>query len=34
MELIGKLWESWEQDALILDRAQGLYADPDKVHYV
>ena len=34
MELMGKLWESWESDALILDRAQGLYADPDKVHYV
>ena len=34
MELMGKLWESWEPDALILDRAQGLYADPDKVHYV
>jgi FMN-dependent oxidoreductase (nitrilotriacetate monooxygenase family) len=34
MELMGKLWESWEPDALILDRARGLYADPDKVHYV
>src|SRR6516165_5609277 len=34
MELIGKLWDSWEPDALILDRQQGIYADPDKVHYV
>ena len=34
MELIGKLWDSWEPDALILDRHQGIYADPDKVHYV
>jgi FMN-dependent oxidoreductase (nitrilotriacetate monooxygenase family) len=34
MELIGKLWDSWEPDALILDRQQGVYADPDKVHYV
>jgi len=34
MELIGKLWDSWEPDALILDRAKGIYADPDKVHYV
>ena len=34
MELMGKLWESWAPDALILDRARGLYADPDKVHYV
>jgi len=34
LELIGKLWDSWEPDALILDRASGVYADPDKVHYV
>jgi FMN-dependent oxidoreductase (nitrilotriacetate monooxygenase family) len=34
MELIFKLWDSWEPDALILDRQNGLYADPDKVHYV
>jgi FMN-dependent oxidoreductase (nitrilotriacetate monooxygenase family) len=34
MELTAKLWDSWEPDALILDRANGIYADPDKVHYV
>jgi FMN-dependent oxidoreductase (nitrilotriacetate monooxygenase family) len=34
MELIHKLWDSWERDALILDRAAGIYADADKVHYV
>lgn len=34
MELAFKLWDSWDEDALILDRAAGLYADPDKVHYV
>jgi FMN-dependent oxidoreductase (nitrilotriacetate monooxygenase family) len=34
MELTGKLWDSWERDALILDRANGVYADPQKVHYV
>src|SRR4029077_1635086 len=34
LELISKLWDSWEPDALILDRASGMYADPDKVHYV
>lgn len=34
MELTFKLWDSWDPDALILDRAQGVYADPDKVHYV
>ncbi|ORI24396.1 LLM class flavin-dependent oxidoreductase [Rhodococcus sp. 1168] len=25
------LWDSWEQDALVLDR-EGMYADPSKVH--
>jgi FMN-dependent oxidoreductase (nitrilotriacetate monooxygenase family) len=29
-----KLWESWDKDALVLDRAAGIYADPSKVHYV
>jgi len=28
------LWDSWERDALILDRVAGIYADADKVHYV
>ena len=34
MELIFKLWDSWEEGALKLDRANGVYADPAKVHYV
>ena len=34
MEVTFKLWDSWEPDALVLDRARGLYADPAKVHYV
>lgn len=34
MELIFKLWGSWEEGALQLDQARGLYADPNKVHYV
>ena len=34
MELTFKLWDSWDPDALILDRVRGIYADPDKVHYV
>lgn len=34
MEVAFKLWDSWEPDALILDRARGIYADPDKVHYL
>jgi FMN-dependent oxidoreductase (nitrilotriacetate monooxygenase family) len=34
MELTFKLWDSWEPDALLADRATGRYADPDKVHYI
>jgi FMN-dependent oxidoreductase (nitrilotriacetate monooxygenase family) len=26
------LWDTWEDDALVLDRAAGLFADPAKVH--
>jgi FMN-dependent oxidoreductase (nitrilotriacetate monooxygenase family) len=34
MEVAFKLWNSWEPDALVLDKARGVYADPEKVHYV
>ena len=34
LELCYRLWESWEPDALLLDRVSGLFADPDKVHEV
>ncbi len=34
MEVAFKLWDSWEPDALVLDREEGIYADPDKVHYL
>ena len=34
MELAFRLWDSWDEDALVLDRATGIYADPAKVHYV
>jgi FMN-dependent oxidoreductase (nitrilotriacetate monooxygenase family) len=27
-----RLWDSWEHDALVLDRASGIYADPTKIH--
>jgi len=26
------LWDSWEPDALVLDREQGIYADPARIH--
>jgi FMN-dependent oxidoreductase (nitrilotriacetate monooxygenase family) len=34
VEACHALWESWEDGALILDRKNGVYADPSKVHYV
>ncbi|MBN8919302.1 MAG: NtaA/DmoA family FMN-dependent monooxygenase [Rhizobiales bacterium] len=34
MDVTFKLWDSWEPDALLLDRESGNYADPGKVHYV
>jgi FMN-dependent oxidoreductase (nitrilotriacetate monooxygenase family) len=33
VEAVCKLWESWDADALVLDKQRGVYADPDKVHY-
>lgn len=32
MEATTGLWETWEDDALVLDRAGGVFADPAKVH--
>jgi long-chain alkane monooxygenase len=35
MEVCYKLWEgSWEDDAVVMDREQGIYADPAKVHRI
>jgi FMN-dependent oxidoreductase (nitrilotriacetate monooxygenase family) len=35
MEVVYKLWEgSWENDAVLRDRARSLFADPTKVHPV
>ena len=35
MELVYKLWEgSWEDDAVLRDRARGIFADPSKVHRI
>jgi FMN-dependent oxidoreductase (nitrilotriacetate monooxygenase family) len=28
------LWNTWELDAMRFDKANGIFADPDKVHYV
>jgi len=32
LEVVTGLWSSWEDDALIVDKASGRFADPDKVH--
>jgi FMN-dependent oxidoreductase (nitrilotriacetate monooxygenase family) len=32
LEATTGLWDTWEDDALVLDRARGYFADPDKVH--
>jgi FMN-dependent oxidoreductase (nitrilotriacetate monooxygenase family) len=34
MDLCHKLWSSWEPDAIVADKASGIYADPAKVHEV
>ncbi|MBY8859185.1 LLM class flavin-dependent oxidoreductase [Nocardia sp. CA2R105] len=34
LEVAGKLWDSWDEDALVLDAAQPLFADPAKVHEI
>ena len=35
MEVVYKLWEgSWQDDAVLRDRANGIFADPAKVHRV
>jgi long-chain alkane monooxygenase len=32
MEVCRKLWDSWEPDAVVMDREAGIFADPAKVH--
>ena len=34
VEAVLALWDSWEDDAIVLDRAAGRYADPDKIHRI
>jgi FMN-dependent oxidoreductase (nitrilotriacetate monooxygenase family) len=28
------LWNTWEADALVIDKKSGVFADPEKIHYV
>ena len=32
LEATTGLWDTWDDDALVLDRATAVFADPDKVH--
>jgi long-chain alkane monooxygenase len=34
LQLCYQLWDSWEPDAIVYDRENGVFADPDKVHEV
>jgi len=34
LEVAYKLWNSWQEDAIVRDRASGLFADPSKVHEI
>ena len=34
VEVSRKLWDSWEDDAIITDRARGYYLDPAKLHHI
>ncbi|MFI6165859.1 LLM class flavin-dependent oxidoreductase [Nocardia sp. NPDC051052] len=32
VDAVVALWDSWEDDAILLDQESGVYADPDKIH--
>lgn len=32
IEIVTKLWDSWEDEAILMDRDAGLFADPARVH--
>jgi FMN-dependent oxidoreductase (nitrilotriacetate monooxygenase family) len=34
VEVVTKLWESWDSDAIVMDRERGVFADPAKVHTI
>ncbi|MBB5916532.1 FMN-dependent oxidoreductase (nitrilotriacetate monooxygenase family) [Nocardia transvalensis] len=34
VDAVVSLWDSWEDDAILLDRAAGRYADPAKIHRI
>ena len=34
VDVVRKLWESWEPDALVMDKKTGVYADDSKIHRI
>ena len=34
MDLCYQLWDSWEEDSIVADRASGVFADPEKVREI
>jgi FMN-dependent oxidoreductase (nitrilotriacetate monooxygenase family) len=32
LDVVTKLWDSWEDDALVIDKAAGIFADTEKIH--
>jgi FMN-dependent oxidoreductase (nitrilotriacetate monooxygenase family) len=34
LDVVGKLWDSWQDDVEIVDRESGVYSDPTKVHEI
>jgi long-chain alkane monooxygenase len=34
VDVVKKLWNSWEPDAVVMDKEKGVFVDPEKVHVV
>jgi FMN-dependent oxidoreductase (nitrilotriacetate monooxygenase family) len=34
IQVCRKLWDSWDEDAVVMDRARGVFAEPDKVRRI
>ena len=34
IDVVTRLWDSWEDDAILLDKQSGVVADPSKFHYL
>ncbi|WP_216909142.1 LLM class flavin-dependent oxidoreductase [Nocardia noduli] len=34
VDAVVSLWDSWEDDAILLDKEAGIYADPEKIHQI